>query len=472
MFPNRAQISKEKSFMIKRVANACCHVIRQRAIFQEFYQFENHSKKQIYLRSLIKSSIPKTKLIPTIPLRRKMSTYSYYLSDEHGKTHQVCSHFLTNCLQINKSTVNRAADKIVSNPNAAEKRGQFRNKFTIIADISFLKTFIKKFPCHQSHYGPSNSNSIVKYLNPNLNIIKMYREYCLICQAMKQRVLSEWLFRNVFNTQFNLKFARLKVDTCKTCDTLTTRLKCFDASEHDKWQEEKKKHLELVQKYKSVFDKTIQDAKDSNENLGVLTFDLQRALELPRLTTSVAFYKRQLWFYNLCIYDEVHRIGYMYVWPESMASRGGQEIAACLIRHLRERLPVNTKKLILNSDSCYGQNKNIKLNLILKQFIDSWPHSDLKSVEQRYFVVGHSYNSCDRCFGLIENQKKRTEDIFTPTHWINVMRQAKKTDPKFIVTEMREKDFVSAKPLEALIVNRKKSTTGEKISWNNFQTIK
>lgn len=162
----------------------------------------------------------------------------------------------------------------------------------------------------------------------------------------------------------------------------------------------------------------------------------------------------------------------MYIWPESMASRGAQEIGACLMRHLRERLPANTKELILNSDSCYGQNRNIKLALILKKFIDSWPHPGLNSIEQRYFIVGHSYNSCDRCFGLIENQKKRTEDIFTPIHWINVMRRAKKTDPKFIVTEMRKKDFVSSKPLENSIVNRKKSIAGEKISWNDFQTIK
>lgn len=419
----------------------------------------------------MKSFEPKRKVIPIIPLKKIQSVHSYHLTDAQGLTHQVCLHFLIKCLQISKTKINRATNAKISNPNADERRGGFHNKNSNITDKSFLKSFIKKFPSYESHYRPSKSNSTTKYLNPSLNIIKMYREYCLLCRAMKRKVLTEWMFRHIFNTQFNLKFGRLKVDTCNTCDKLNARLKCFDTNEHEKWLNEKEKHLALVEKYKFIYEETIRSVRNNNDNVEVLTFDLQRALEMPRLTTNVAYYKRQLWLYNLCIYDEIRRIGHMYVWPESMASRGAQEVASCMIRHLRENLPKNTKRLILNSDSCYGQNRNIKLALILKKFIDSWPYPDLNSIEQRYFIVGHSYNSCDRCFGLIEKQKKKTENIFIPAHWINVMRQAKKTDPKFIVTEMRNEDFIASDPLQSLIVNRKKSVNGQKISWNKFQSI-
>lgn len=51
------------------------------------------------------------------------------------------------------------------------------------------------------------------------------------------------------------------------------------------------------------------------------------------------------------------------------------------------------------------------------------------------------------------------------------MKQAKKTDPKFIVIEMTKNDFYSSKPLEELVTNRKKTTTGEKINWHNVQKI-
>lgn len=51
------------------------------------------------------------------------------------------------------------------------------------------------------------------------------------------------------------------------------------------------------------------------------------------------------------------------------------------------------------------------------------------------------------------------------------MRKAKLANPKFVVTKMPKEDFVSSKPLENLIVNRKKSTIGNKIFWNRFQNI-
>lgn len=467
----RKKFHAQETCKCKRNCSRKIDVVRQKQIFQEFYQFKNWSEKHIFLWSLMKSVEPKKKIIPIIPLTKKKSVHSYYLTDADGIAHQVCLHFLRNCLQISKSTMDRAAAAIVSNPNAIDRRGGFHFRIAHTSDISFLKSFISQYPCHESHYRPSKSNSSAKFLKPSLNIITMYREYSLLCRAKNKKVLNVSMFRYVFNTQFNLRFARLKIDTCNTCDRLDTLLKCFDAGEHEKWEKEKDQHLKMVLKYELQFDETIKNAEMSNASIEVFTFDLQRALEMPRLTTNVAYYKRKLWLYNLCIYDEIRHIGYMYVWPESIASRGAQEIAACLCRHFRERLPSNTKKIVLKSDSCYGQNKNIKLALILKKFIDSWPYPDLISIEQRYFVVGHSYNSCDRCFATIEKQKKRTEDIFVPSQWMNVMRQAKKKNPKFIVSEMRKEDFVSSKPLEKLIVNRKKSITGDRISWNRFQNI-
>lgn len=369
--------------------------------------------------------------------------------------------------------MHRATNSKILNPTAVDRRGGYRNKnrYTIVNDILYLKAYINKFPRYRSHYQPSKSNSNAEYLPPTWNIMRMYREYRLICCANKRRTLSEWMFRNVFNTQFNLRFGRLKVDTCKTCDRIESKLKCVNnVKEQHVLEKEKEEHMAIVTKYKNLFVNTIENAIKSNDRTVVLTFDLERALEVPRLSTGVAYYKRKLWVYNLCIYDELRRIGYMYTWPETIASRGAQEIGACLCRHFSERLLPSTKNLILYSDSCYGQNRNHKLALLLKKFINSWQNSEL-SIEQRYFIVGHSYNSCDRCFGLIERQSKITENVFVPSHWVEIIRQAKKTDPKFVVSEMRKKDFVSSEPLEKMIINRKKSTVGNKISWQRIQNI-
>jgi hypothetical protein len=66
--------------------------------------------------------------------------------------------------------------------------------------------------------------------------------------------------------------------------------------------------------------KNIEEAKQSNGTKAVLTFNLQKTLLTPMLSTGSAYYKRQLWTYNLGIHDDVAGIGYIYVWSEDVAS--------------------------------------------------------------------------------------------------------------------------------------------------------
>ena len=49
-----------------------------------------------------------------------------------------------------------------------------------------------------------------------------------------------------------------------------------------------------------------------------ITFDLQKTLPLPKLSTSVAFYFWQVWLYNLGIHLTMKREekAYMQIWTE------------------------------------------------------------------------------------------------------------------------------------------------------------
>lgn len=158
------------------------------------------------------------------------------------------------------------------------------------------------------------------------------------------------------------------------------------------------------------------------------------------------------------------------MWSEDVASRGGQEVASCLIKHLTTHIPNESKSVILYSDRCGGQNLNIKLTLMLKRLLSS--HPTLEKITQKYFVSGHSYNSCDRSFAVIEKAKRTKTEIYTPNHWMDLVEDAKKKCPKYVVTKMEKNDFFSSKNLEQLIVNRKKDDEGSKISWFDFRTIK
>lgn len=445
-------------------------ITRQKEIFDTFYSLKNKTQKTLYLRSLVRSH-PKKENLKSMTTANQKRKYEYYLTNNCGKQKEVCSRFFLKCLQISTDSLYRAIRSVISNESAVELRGRFPNKKTSQSDFNFVKQFIGKFPCYHSHYGPSKSEK--QFLHPNLNIKRLYREYSIVCEFEQRKILSEWKFRDIFNTKFNLGFHPKKVDTCRTCDKLEAQLTADNAINRNKEFSLKQKqyHLRLVDNTNDKFQNTIKCARDDSKNTEVLTFDLQRALELPSISTSEAFYRRQLWCYNLCVFDERRKKAYMYFWNESIASRGAQEISSCLIKHFSNFVPTNTVKIILYSDACPGQNRNIKTTIMMKKFLDSCPNSELKSIEQRFFVSGHSFNSCDRCFGLIERQKRQTELIHVPQHWINIIEQSKKRDPQFTLVEMKRGDFLSSEKLEAAITNRKKSLDDEKINWFKIQRI-
>lgn len=114
------------------------------------------------------------------------------------------------------------------------------------------------------------------------------------------------------------------------------------------------------------FHDCVDNARNSEQKVSVLTFDLQRDLNAPCISTGEAFYKRFLSVYNLCIYNECDNSAYMYVWDESIASRGSQEIGSCILQHVKKVVSKQTEKIIFWSDSCLGQNRNINVALLMK----------------------------------------------------------------------------------------------------------
>lgn len=443
---------------------------RQEQIFQIFYELKNWSQKALYLRSLAKR-LPAKDDTRSIKCVIKKANYKYFLTNSTGEHEEVCFKFFLKCLQVSSSSVYRAIKSVAKNEIAIERRGQFPTRKTKESDLLFVKKFIRKFPSYPSHYGAPKSNK--RYLNPNMNIKRMYKEYCIVCKFQKRKIVSEWKFSYVFNTCFNLTFHPRRVDTCRKCDKFKAEIQSERTNTVKKLflVQQRNEHWRIVRQTKKIFNETKNMVRDESNNAEMLVFDLQRALELPLISTSEAFYCRQLWVYNLCIFDEKRDMAYMYVWNETIASRGAQEISSCLLKHFQNYVPPETEEIILYSDACPGQNRNIKTTMMVKKCLDLWPHTALKSIEQRFFVSGHSYNSCDRCFGLIERQKKMTESIFTPDHWVNIITQAKKNEPKFTVFEMKKNDFFSSKQIENAITNRKTALNGEKVDWLNMQKI-
>lgn len=143
--------------------------------------------------------------------------------------------------------------------------------------------------------------------------------------------------------------------------------------------------------------------KTNPNEVTAIAFDLMKTLPTPVLSTGICYYKRQLWTYCLGIHNLGNNEVFMYTWDESIASRGPQEIGSCVLHYIKNF--VKTEKLIMYSDQCGGQNRNIKM-AALCNYIVSCNISGVKEIHHKFLVGGHSYLPCDQDFGLVEKQKK------------------------------------------------------------------
>ena len=207
----------------------------------------------------------------------------------------------------------------------------------------------------------------------------------------------------------------------------------------------------------------------SNAAVETLTFDLQKTMSLPKIPTNIVYYKRQLSMFNFGVHSGSTNAGYCFVWLENEAGRGAQEVGSCLQQHIKQNLPPLTENLILWSDSCGGQNRNIKLTLFLQHILQN--HNTLQAIVVRFRLSGHSFLPNDSEFGDIECAMKRQQRLCTLDDFVNVIKSCRIKN-KFIVHRMTKEMFESTGNLEKGIINRKSDTMGEKISWLHIREIK
>lgn len=94
-----------------------------------------------------------------------------------------------------------------------------------------------------------------------------------------------------------------------------------------------------------------------------------------------------------------------------------------------------------------------------------------ESIDMKFLVSGHSYLPNDSDFAIIESCAKKNQNIFSPDDWYHIIKTCKKKAP-FHLIQMTHQDFLSTKPLEQSIINRKVTVTGLPVNWLKIRWIK
>lgn len=411
------------------------------SLFQKFHQLNYNGQTRFLASSCLKIGDIRRRRVEE-DISRRTCSVEYFIPREDGNL-RVCRKTLCNIYQITPRRLQILQDKIKFKKNLDDSRGLHDNRKNKIPDETkeLVKNHISSFPTQENHYSRNESQKMC--LNPDLNVKKMWELFC--AQHPTSCTLS--LYRDIFNSEFNLRFGIPRSDSCAKCDRLYVQI-CSTADEN-KLQalqtESKIHHMKADLAYKTLAGDTTV-CKTNNSTI-VLCIDLQQVLFCPKLSHNNVFYQRQLSCYNLAIHNQSNDKVAMCFWNETIAKRGSIEVTSCILRyvkiHFKPLHPGETRKLILWSDRCIGQNNNWKMVALMQHLI---VQNYFSSVEQKFLTTGHSFLPCDRDFALIERQKK-SATVYIPMDWVSVIANAS-SGRRFEVHCMNTEDFKNISVIE------------------------
>ncbi|CAG9839225.1 unnamed protein product [Diabrotica balteata] len=314
--------------------NRCFHNIPEQSrknVFESFWKMGSFVAQNAFLCGLIKQETPK-RCRPTTSVKNKKSATNLYhilmLQLIAGKTETVCKKYFLQTFKISDGRMTPAMKKLSLGFSAGEDKRDKKipgNK-TSEEKMLEIRNHIASFPCYQSHYTRSH-NPNRKYLSEDLNIRLLYNLYKDKVHSEGKEPVAEHVYRRTFNNEFNLHFHAPHKDTCIKCDIFINKLK-QSREEHEKSKllQDHELHLRKADKVRESM-KFDTEKSASNRSYYAFSCDLEKSLSFPRLTFQMAYYKRNLYVYNLGCHELSTEKGFMYCWDEVTGSRGSQEIA-------------------------------------------------------------------------------------------------------------------------------------------------
>ena len=110
----------------------------------------------------------------------------------------------------------------------------------------------------------------------------------------------------------------------------------------------------------------------------------------------------------------------MYMWPESTTSRGSHEIGSCLLQHFKLSHS-QAQNLIVFSDACGGQNRNINIVCFWMYVISS---NNLLWTTNSCFLGTLTSQKMTAILVSIEKASRHTQDVFVPEDWCVLVERA------------------------------------------------
>lgn len=204
----------------------------------------------------------------------------------------------------------------------------------------------------------------------------------------------------------------------------------------------------------------------STKNLCVACFDYEKTLICPKAKASVFYYKRKFGVSNFTIVDVGTNDSFCYVYDETTANKGSNEVASFLFHFIKNKVEAGVNDFRFYSDNCPGQNKN---RIIAALFLHAANKFNIRIVH-RFLEKGHTYNAADTVHSLIE-RKTKLYDIYTPQQWYDRINTAKRSEAHPITVIKVEQSMIFAWKDLLEKLNLDKDVFGRVVSWTKIREI-
>ena len=300
-----------------------------------------------------------------------------------------------------------------------------------------IRAHILSIPRVESHYCRADTKK--EYVSQSgLSISALYRKYVEKCAENGVEPGKIHLYRQIFNSEFNIAFHFPKTDRCD---------KCEEKEKNNQPTPEQIEAYDLHERGKQET-RSERDKDRKNEDLFVICFDLENVFALPRANVGVFFYKRKLNTFNMTAHCSVSKKAYGAIWHENQSGRGANDIASAVMKLLGVIVQDHAedprvRRIILWSDSCVPQNRNRVFSTALKVFL--FQHPEIESIEQKFCEPGHSsIQEVDNLHSRIERTCGPSE-IYSPLSLMRIL----KTVNKLHMIQMKEHDFKNFQAIAA-----------------------
>ena len=127
---------------------------------------------------------------------------------------KVCKQAFLKIHAITNGRLNRALKAVEKNGGSPHQDQRGRHEPVNKTPTDKIELHIESFPATSSHYSRAE-NPNRKYLSSQLSLSKMYLLYKEMCSSKSQEPVTEWVYRKVFNEEFNLSFGRYVLSLSK-----------------------------------------------------------------------------------------------------------------------------------------------------------------------------------------------------------------------------------------------------------------